>query len=48
MQITWFRQPAGDDPGSLNLCYHAVDIAVIRGAWMFSIRSSPSPMLRNP
>ncbi|MET1058880.1 MAG: AMP-binding protein [Nocardioides sp.] len=32
MQITWFRQPAGDDPGSLNLCFHAVDIAVIRGA----------------
>ena len=32
MQITWFRPPAGDDPGSLNLCFHAVDIAVIRGA----------------
>jgi non-ribosomal peptide synthetase component F len=30
--LTWFRPPAGDDPGSLNLCYHAVDIAVIRGA----------------
>ena len=32
MQISWFRQPAGDDPGSLNLCYAAVDLAVIRGA----------------
>ena len=31
MQISWFRQPTGDDPGSLNLCYHAVDLAVIRG-----------------
>jgi non-ribosomal peptide synthetase component F len=32
VQITWFRPPAGDDPGTLNLCYHAVDIAVVRGA----------------
>ena len=32
MTMTWFRSPAGDDPGSLNLCYPAVDIAVIRGA----------------
>ena len=32
MQMTWFRPPSGDDPGSLNLCYHAVDIAVVRGA----------------
>ncbi len=31
MQLTWFRPPAGSDPGSLNLCFLAVDIAVIRG-----------------
>jgi non-ribosomal peptide synthetase component F len=30
--LTWFRPPQGDDPGTLNLCYHAVDVAVIRGA----------------
>ncbi len=41
MQITWFRQPAGDDPGSLNLCFHAVDIAVIRGAAL-------DPAVRHP
>ena len=32
MTLTWFRPPQGDDPGTLNLCYHAVDVAVIRGA----------------
>lgn len=31
MTLTWFRSPQGDDPGTLNLCYHAVDVAVIRG-----------------
>ena len=41
MQISWFRQPAGDDPGSLNLCYHAVDLAVIRGAAL-------DPAVRHP
>ena len=41
MQITWFRQPAGDDPGSLNLCFHAVDIAVVRGAAL-------EPAVRHP
>lgn len=29
--ITWFRAPSGDDPGTLNACYHALDIHVIRG-----------------
>ena len=41
MQITWFRPPSGDDPGSLNLCYHAVDIAVVRGA-------AADPAVRHP
>ena len=29
--ITWFRAPSGDDPGTLNACYNALDIHVIRG-----------------
>ncbi len=32
--LTWFRAPAGDradDPGTLNACYNALDIHVIRG-----------------
>jgi acyl-CoA synthetase (AMP-forming)/AMP-acid ligase II len=41
VQISWFRQPSGDDPGSLNLCYHAVDLAVIRGA-------AVDPAVRHP
>lgn len=32
MQLTWFRRPAADSPGTLNLCYNAVDRHVIRGA----------------
>lgn len=31
MELTWFRQPADDDPGSLNLCFNALDIHVVRG-----------------
>ena len=29
--LIWFRTPAEDDPGTLNACYHALDIHVIRG-----------------
>lgn len=29
--VNWFRAPAGDDPGTLNACYDALDIHVIRG-----------------
>ncbi len=29
--VNWFRAPAGDDPGTLNACYHALDIHVVRG-----------------
>lgn len=32
MELTWFRRPAADSPGTLNLCYNAVDRHVIRGA----------------
>ncbi|RYB95427.1 hypothetical protein EUA93_14410 [Nocardioides oleivorans] len=28
---TWFRAPADDDPGTLNACYDALDIHVVRG-----------------
>lgn len=31
MDVIWFRPPAGDDEGTLNACYNAVDIHVIRG-----------------
>lgn len=31
MELTWFRRPAGDDPGTLNLCYNALDLHVVRG-----------------
>lgn len=27
----WFRTPAADDPGTLNACYEALDIHVVRG-----------------
>lgn len=30
-EVTWFRAPSGDDPGTLNACYHALDIHVVRG-----------------
>ena len=29
--VNWFRAPTADDPGTLNACYHALDIHVIRG-----------------
>ena len=29
--MTWFRTPSGDDPGTLNACYNALDIHVVRG-----------------
>jgi hypothetical protein len=32
VELTWFRRPAAGEPGTLNLCYNAVDRHVIRGA----------------
>ena len=29
--VTWFRAPTGDQPGTLNACYNALDIHVVRG-----------------
>jgi acyl-coenzyme A synthetase/AMP-(fatty) acid ligase len=29
--VTWFRAPTDDDPGTLNACYNALDIHVVRG-----------------
>jgi len=29
--VTWFRAPVDDDPGTLNACYDALDIHVVRG-----------------
>ena len=29
--VTWFRAPADDDPGTVNACYNALDIHVVRG-----------------
>jgi hypothetical protein len=29
--VTWFRAPADGHPGTLNACYHALDIHVVRG-----------------
>jgi hypothetical protein len=29
--VSWFRSPADGDPGTLNACYEALDIHVIRG-----------------
>jgi hypothetical protein len=29
--VTWFRAPADDDPGTLNACYLALDVHIIRG-----------------
>ncbi len=29
--VIWFRAPAGDDSGTLNACYNALDIHVVRG-----------------
>lgn len=30
-EVTWFRTPSADDPGTLNACYNALDLHVIRG-----------------
>lgn len=32
MELTWFRRPGDGDPGTLNLCFNAVDLPVVRGA----------------
>lgn len=29
--VSWFRAPTDDDPGTLNACYAALDIHVVRG-----------------
>lgn len=29
--VTWFRAPSDGDPGTLNACYNALDIHVVRG-----------------
>lgn len=29
--VTWFRAPSDDHPGTLNACYNALDIHVVRG-----------------
>ncbi|MCP3421071.1 hypothetical protein [Nocardioides pinisoli] len=29
--VTWFRAPTDGDPGTLNACYNALDIHVVRG-----------------
>jgi non-ribosomal peptide synthetase component F len=31
VELSWFRQPGADHPGTLNLCYNAVDLQVVRG-----------------
>ena len=31
MELSWFKQPAEDDPGSLNLCFNALDRHVVHG-----------------
>lgn len=31
MELSWFRKPSADDPGTLNLCYDALDLHVVRG-----------------
>ena len=30
-EVNWFRAPTAGDPGTLNACYNALDIHVIRG-----------------
>jgi hypothetical protein len=29
--VNWFRAPSDGDPGTLNACYNALDVHVIRG-----------------
>lgn len=32
MEWTFFRRPTADDPGTINLCYNALDVHLVRGA----------------
>ncbi len=32
MELTWFRRPSPEQPGTLNACYNAVDRHIIAGA----------------
>lgn len=32
MEWSWFRRPGGEDPGTTNLCFNAVDRHVVSGA----------------
>lgn len=40
----WFRRPSGDDPGTTNLCYNAVDQHVIRGRADDLAFTGPAPL----
>lgn len=31
MELTWFRLPGETTPGTLNLCFNAIDLHVVRG-----------------
>jgi AMP-binding enzyme len=31
VELTWFRQPGEKEPGTLNLCFNAIDLHVVRG-----------------
>jgi hypothetical protein len=31
VELTWFRRPGPETPGTLNLCYNALDVHVVRG-----------------
>lgn len=31
MELSWFRRPGPQTPGTLNLCYNALDVHVVRG-----------------
>jgi non-ribosomal peptide synthetase component F len=31
VELSWFRRPGAGEPGTLNLCYNAVDLQVVRG-----------------
>jgi non-ribosomal peptide synthetase component F len=41
VELTWFRRPGADDPGTLNLCFNAVDLQVVRGG-------ATEPAVRTP
>lgn len=42
--VTWFRRPGGDGPGTTNLCYNAVDRHVIGGRAEEVALSGPEPV----